>query len=130
MTRGVSAIVALLWTVLILRIVVPWGRFVDHPHWGRVVWMPFVSPPRRLLDVVLNVLLYVPLGAAVWRASSGKPLRNVLVLALLLTTTTEWSQLYSHSRIPSLTDVVSNALGAWLGGLAAWYAIGTPQGPR
>jgi VanZ family protein len=32
-----------------------------------------------------------------------------------LSLVTEATQVYSHSRVPSMTDVVCNAAGAWVG---------------
>lgn len=103
----------LLWASLIVAIVVPWYDWQDHPHWMNVVWRPFVDPPMRMLDVVLNIALYVPLGFAGIRRTGRTWL--VVVLATGLSLLTELTQVYSHSRIPSLTDVVSNVAGAATG---------------
>jgi hypothetical protein len=42
----------LIWTVVVLAVVVPWSSFQMHSHWQDVGWVPFVSPPIRLRDVV------------------------------------------------------------------------------
>lgn len=97
---------------------------MDHSHWARVVWIPFLSPPYRAFDIVANTLLYVPLGSSltVGLGRGGRRGWAVVGLAGLLSVGTEWTQLYSHGRWPSLTDVSCNVLGAWVGWLllAAW----------
>ena len=49
-------------TALILLLVVPWLGVHSHPHWERVRWIPFISPPIRPIDLLLNVAHYVPWG--------------------------------------------------------------------
>ena len=107
------------WLAVIAAATVPWTSFVTHTHWGKVQWLPFVSPPVKLLDVVGNVLLYVPFGHQLIRASTSRVRGwHAAALAALLSIAVEWSQLYSHSRFPSTQDVLCNVSGAWLG--AAW----------
>jgi glycopeptide antibiotics resistance protein len=108
------------WTGLTLLAVIPWTDFQDHTHWSRVQWVPFITPPVRIIDVVGNILLYVPFGYWFIEASSRRDrLWRAAVCAAVLSVGTEWSQLYSHSRFPSFTDVTCNVLGAWSG---AWCA--------
>ena len=98
-------------TVVILAIVVPWSSLQDHPHWARIGWIPFVSPPIRRFDVVANVLLFAPLGiGAAWRFERG--VAAAAALALAISVLAETVQIYSHSRFPSATDVVCNVMGA------------------
>lgn len=97
----------------------PWGDFQGHTHWAKVGWVPFVSPPIRIRDIVANLLLFAPLGGVIgWRNRR----RTALWLAALTCTGVslagEWTQLYSHSRFPSATDLVCNVAG---GLLAAWW---------
>jgi glycopeptide antibiotics resistance protein len=107
------------WTAIIFVTTVPWTDLVGHTHWGKVQWIPFVSPPVRLLDVVGNLLLYVPFGYQLILASPPR-LRgwHAAAIAGVLSFAVEWSQLYSHSRFPSTQDLLCNVSGAWLG--AAW----------
>ena len=78
-----------------------------------------MTPPVKLVDIVLNVALYVPFGywftRWVGRRRTGLAVASAGALSLL----TEWTQLYSHSRFPSLTDVTCNVLGAVVG---VWLA--------
>lgn len=113
--------ICLSWSVLIVVVcTIPW--FVGQPQWWRVNWVPFsdaLHSKRRLLDAVVNFLLYVPLGFAYVKArSSSKP--RVIVeagcVAALLAVGCEFYQVFSPVRFPSMTDVVSNAAGAFMGG--------------
>jgi glycopeptide antibiotics resistance protein len=114
---AVARILAALALVL-LATTWPISDFQDHPHWFRVEWIPF-SEYQRPFDVVANVLLFVPFGAAAG-ASSTDPRRVRLVMsaALVLALGVELSQVYTHNRIATTTDVVTNTAGAWLG--ARW----------
>ena len=119
MIRGYLPLVA--WTGLILLVVLPWASFQSHTHWQRVAWIPFVSPPIKARDVLVNILLYVPWGYFYVRHMPEQLRRPwlVAVFAAVLSLATEAAQLYSHGRFPSATDATCNALGAYLG---AWYA--------
>ena len=63
------------------------------------------------VDVIANVLLYLPLGFFQYRST----LLTVGVRAAFLSTTIETIQLISAYRFPGAADVVSNTLGALLG---------------
>jgi glycopeptide antibiotics resistance protein len=103
----------LVWVLVIVGIVVPWYAWQDHAHWMNVVWRPFGDSPLRPLDAALNVLLYTPLGWSLKR--SGWRAWAIVAAATGLSLVTEATQVYSHSRVPSMTDVVCNAAGAWVG---------------
>lgn len=91
----------------------PGADLQNHSHWGKVRWVPFMSPPIRLQDIALNTLLYVPIGALSGRLFR-RPLLIAFGLSLALSATAEWSQVYSHTRYPSATDVTCNVAGAVL----------------
>lgn len=105
----------LLWLGVILRIVLPWNDLRDHTHWGKVAWIPFISPPVKLSDIVGNVLLYVPLGYLGSRLMARSAAPVIMGLALALSLGTETLQLYSHRRFPSATDVTCNLSGCMAG---------------
>ncbi len=107
----------------------PWRGFQDHSHWGRVAWMPFVSPPVRPVDIIFNLLLGVPLGLA---TVSAFPRRTVVVagVALAVSLAGESTQLYSHSRFPSATDLVCNVAGAVAAALAVSASARTADSPH
>lgn len=78
-------------------------------------------------DMVVNVLLFVPLGFVLGRA--GMRLSIVLGVGLLLSGGIEALQFFLPGRAPTLRDVLTNALGCGLGGLVAihlheWLAPG------
>ena len=107
---------------IIVFVVTPWYGFRDHSHWAEVRWIPFVSPPIRLRDMLLNTVFYLPFGYAFVRGTRGSVIWKAVAAAFLLSAVTEVSQVYSHGRFPSTTDLVCNTVGAWLG--AVW------AGPR
>lgn len=104
-----------IWTGIIFLLVVPWGSYQDHSHWARVQWIPFVTPPIKLRDIVANTLVYVPFGYWSMRLGERPRAWRGVVLAFALSLATEFTQVYSHGRFPSTTDVVCNVFGAWLG---------------
>lgn len=119
-----------LWTGLIILLVVPWSSFQNHTHWERVAWVPFLSPPVRPGDILRNVLLYLPWGYFYARRRYDARLSWwAAICALALSAVTEATQLWSHARFPSLTDVTCNVAGAWIGGVWAALRPGAPQPP-
>jgi glycopeptide antibiotics resistance protein len=100
----------------------PWGDLQNHTHWSRVAWIPFVSRPVTPFDILQNLLLFAPFGCFVGLSTIGSRRRGVLYAALLTTAigfAGEASQLYSHSRFPSATDLTCNVVGAALAAAAA-----------
>jgi glycopeptide antibiotics resistance protein len=67
-----------------------------------------------VLDVILNSMLCAPLGGFAVRVFRH-PLLSALGLSLLVSLTGEWTQVYSHTRFPSATDVACNVAGALAG---------------
>ena len=116
-TRGRWPLV--LWTGLSLLAVLPWASYQNHSHWQRVNWIPFVTPELKLRDVVVNLLLYAPWGYFCARSlrAAAAHMWVVALLAAALSITTEATQLYSHGRFPSATDVTCNVIGALAGAI-------------
>lgn len=69
-------------------------------------------------DIAENLLLYVPLGIALWK----RTLWSMMAIALLLSMTIEISQVWSIGRYSSTLDIVVNTAGALLGALACRHA--------
>jgi glycopeptide antibiotics resistance protein len=103
------------WVIVIIAMVTPWWGLQDHTHWERMRWVPFVSPPVRIRDIAGNIALYVPFGFLYFRRWRAASMQAGVSYALLLSSVTEFSQLFSHGRYPSVQDVLMNVLGASLG---------------
>ena len=123
---------ALLWISIAAAVgamTLPLSAFTSHPYWERIVWIPFSDPRGGLLDDVENVVLFAPLGfflAGQWR---NRPfvIGRVLICGAALSACGEFYQVFCPIRYPSVTDVMNNSLGAFLGALAGnliWKPIG------
>jgi glycopeptide antibiotics resistance protein len=109
------------WVAVILAAVVPWWDMQNHTHWSKVQWIPFLTPPIKPLDLIGNVLLYLPFGVLFPTRRDASWWRWPVAVALGLSIVTEWTQLYSHWRFPSFTDVTCNVIGAAIGArLSRW----------
>jgi glycopeptide antibiotics resistance protein len=117
----------LFWTGVILLCVIP-SDLQNHTHWAKVCWIPFVTPPVKMSDILANMLLYVPWGFCFARPSvpPGRS-RVVIACAAALSVVTEATQLFSHTRFPSATDVTCNVAGAWLGAMMARARVRAPD---
>lgn len=80
------------------------------------------SEPRVMLsggvvDVLANVALFVPLGFlyAVARQDASVPLHKIALVALLASAAIESIQIFEVTRYASLSDVVANGAGAYIG---------------
>jgi hypothetical protein len=114
---------------MVMIIVVPWTTLQVHAAWDRIAWVPFVGRHVSVRDLVLNILLYVPLGY--WQRSLGGrwSVWRVVGCAFALSTATELTQIFSYSRFPSAGDVTGNVIGAFLGARSAPRHIVRDQGP-
>lgn len=96
---------------LVFVAALPWSDRVGHSHWLRVDWVPFVSRRFRAIDVTANVLLCMPLGATA-ALVFNRGVAAAAMISLPLSMFVEWTQVYSHLRFPSMTDVACNVAGA------------------
>ena len=72
------------------------------------------------LEVIANVILFVPLGFFYRLAQpAARSTLHVLALGALVSLAIEATQYFQPLRTPSPLDVATNAAGAWLGALAA-----------
>lgn len=110
-----------LWLVVfgIVAATFPWD-LRDHAHWQKVAWVPFLSGIIRVRDLAGNAALYAPLGYLLAGVSCRGRTALVLIGPLLLSLALEFSQVWSHVRFPSSTDVLMNGLGALLGAALSW----------
>lgn len=83
--------------------------------WPDGLRLSWITKPS---DIAGNVLLFLPLGflyrLSARPAARGRPL-GVWIPALAVSALLEATQLCLPGRYPSLVDVVTNSVGAWLG---------------
>ena len=101
--------------------ILPWRWFYPSGHWQRVGWIPFVSRPVRVIDVVCNLALFVPLGVSIALHARRAALARTATAAFACSLLGEWAQIYSRYRYPSTGDLVLNVVGAVIGAYAVEY---------
>ena len=116
----------ILWIlVVVVATTMPWSNFRDHSHWDKVRWIPFYAESlslRFLFDIAVNLLLLLPFGYLYVRSQVTKPravFLRVTLLAALLSAGAELAQVFSHNRIPSMTSICTNVIGAAMGAVIA-----------
>ena len=103
------------WTAAIIATCVPFFDLHAHAHWYKVSWIPFISPPVKPSDIAANILIYVPFGFLSRPRRLRVRVRRVAAGAAVLSFACELSQVFSHGRIPSSTDIASDVIGAAIG---------------
>jgi hypothetical protein len=106
-----------IWTGTILAVTLPWGDMQAHPDWHRVA-TSIVLTRHALIDLVANVLLYVPFGC--WYPRREADAAGVGLQAAVLSAFVETTQLMSRTRVPSVIDVAANCCGALVG---SWFRL-------
>ncbi len=109
-----------LWIAVIIGLTtLPWSNYSGHPHWDKIVWIPFVGGELVWWEILGNVALFVPFGflLAFWlgRYSSLRVCLLAIGLAGLLSGTVEYFQVFCHERFPSANDFCANLAGAVVG---------------
>ncbi|MEO7964390.1 MAG: VanZ family protein [Gemmatimonadaceae bacterium] len=87
----------------------------DWPSHWRVMYTGDV------IDIVANVLLFLPLGflyRLARRNASRHSTLTILWIGALLSMAIESAQLFEVERYTSVLDVATNALGAWIGAMS------------
>lgn len=116
----------LLWFWLIVLFLIPLfplTNFVGHPHWDAIRWIPFQDfslTLNLLMDIVGNVGWFMICGYLLhyWMNQDSSPFRSIVTVALIgagVSLSLEFFQIFCHTRIPSMTDVVCDTVGACLG---------------
>jgi VanZ family protein len=97
-----------------------WSRHVDP-----LMWMPLNSR-FEILDFLLNIVLYVPVGAAACLGLGGRASGLLLAIPLgfALSFGVEWTQRFDFLRSGNLDDLTSNTLGTALGATITALAWG------
>ena len=109
----------------------PW-RFVPNPGPKTLSWVPLVTR-RTILDAVLNLVFYVPLGAAAFlslRRRRGFAFLSAMAFGTFVSLAVEWAQLSIPTRFGNLTDLTCNSLGTLLGIVVALAATSYPLASR
>jgi len=127
-----AALFLLLYLAAILYLsLYPW-RFVPYRGTRTFYWVPLVSR-GVVLDAFLNVVFYMPLGAAGFlsiRRKGAVAVAAALAFGTLVSFTVEWAQLYIPGRFSSWNDLLCNSAGAWLGIAVAFAATSPPLASR
>ena len=119
----------ILWIlVVVVTTTLPWSGLQGlqgHSHWANVRWIPFypeLLSLRFVRDIVVNLILFVPFGYLYVRSQVTMPsamFLRITLLAALLSVGVELVQVFSHTRIPSTTDICVNVIGAAIGAVIA-----------
>ncbi|MGC4098802.1 MAG: VanZ family protein [Nitrospira sp.] len=122
-----SGVLWLILAALSISPLFPLSNYVGHPHWDLIRWIPFqdFSFTRNMLkDVIGNILWFMIFGYLLryqldggWR--SLRAMTTIVIVAGVISLSVEFFQVFCHNRIPSMTDVMCNMLGAGLGGYVA-----------
>lgn len=104
--------------VVIVLATAPWD-LRDHPHVYKVSWIPFLSGIVRPVDVLANLALYFPLGYVFPLRGRAGRLAAACSAGLLLSLVMETTQVWSHVRFPSATDLLLNVVGCAAGAMIA-----------
>jgi glycopeptide antibiotics resistance protein len=83
----------------------------NHAHWGVIRWS-LIPRLRSIDDAVLNFLFYIPLGMLGRRSH---PAGVIIAVGFACSLTTELIQVFSHTRTPTLVDLVVNTAGTIVG---------------
>ncbi|MFO1054368.1 MAG: VanZ family protein [Planctomycetota bacterium] len=92
-------------------------RIMVWPARLRQVFAQRFVPPFDFVEVLLNLLAFVPIGFVAARAFPRESARSALVVGFLLSLSMETLQFGCAERIPSLVDLAVNLCGTGLGAL-------------
>jgi VanZ family protein len=104
----------------------PWEFYWSRPAYP-LMWLPLTSR-FEILDFALNIVLYVPVGAAACLAFGRRTAGMLLAIPLgfALSFGVEWTQRFTFLRVGNLDDLTSNTLGTALGAILtalAWKKL-------
>ena len=105
-------------------------------HEGKVLLVPFSAVyetgAQRAYALLADVAIWIP-AAFLWKLSSPRPARQIVLYVLACATIIEVLQLFVYSRVTSTTDVLMAGCGGVIGvSLARWLrpGAGDQQSPR
>ena len=127
MLESVWRMMLLLWlTSIVIVISLPWSKFDAALHWENAQLIPFVHfnlHPTVLIETLLNVLAFVPVGYLAVRSVSTSRRRQILVALVVGMSSSigvECYQLFCQERVASITDIIMNVTGTSIG---IWLAF-------
>jgi glycopeptide antibiotics resistance protein len=113
--------------------------FIEIYHkWqeGKVLLVPFSAVyetgAQRAYALLADIVIWIP-AAFLWKLSSPRPARKIVLYVLACATTIEVLQLFVYSRVTSTTDVLMAGCGGAIGvALARWLrpSTGNQGSPR
>jgi len=103
---------------VVIAVTFPWD-LQDHPHWSKVAWLPFLTGIVRPHDLLINAALYLPIGFLLPARSRRGRVASAAGVALLVSGLLELTQVWSHVRFPSATDLAMNVFGSVAGAVVA-----------
>jgi VanZ family protein len=119
---------------LLYALLIAYGSLFPLTGWTEPAdawsWLQDLPGRRRLSwpDLVVNVLAYMPLGFGLARVMAGGPAAMTAVVATSvgfgLSLSVEWAQTYLPSRVPALSDLITNTAGTGIGALLGVLAGG------
>lgn len=123
--------------LLISLFIVVYATLLPFAGWRvpeTLVWQGLVRPYQTGLDLLLNVVAYVPVGlllaARTLQVGGRRPLLNAVLLASALSLTLECLQLFLPGRVAALHDWLANSAGGLAGAACAVSAQGRRLGSR
>ena len=131
--RSRPAIWTLLYTLLLVALLV---SPVNKPHdrTGYLRQDPPASAHRALMEAVLNIGVFVPLGWGLHRVARqcrlSAPLATAAIIAGVFSLGVETVQYFLPYRYSSWHDVLHNTLGAFLGACSEYLAGRTIDAPK
>ena len=96
---------------------------------SNISWIPFIDPDgsrASIPDVTQNILLFLPFGAIGFLSNSNRNMFYIIAvtfLGFLLSLSVEVLQLVTIDRTTSVTDLMTNTVGTFLGALSAYTVI-------
>jgi glycopeptide antibiotics resistance protein len=106
---------ALLIYICIIILIITLSPFdFQIPDKIRILWI------FSFEDFIINIILFIPVGFLFTlsrRRSNDSLIPETLVFGVLFSLLIESSQQFLPIRFPQVSDIITNGLGAWLGGL-------------
>jgi VanZ family protein len=120
-----SALLILYNTLIPFRLYIKPSKIIRN--FGLIEWTPFFHNGSLipLTDIVGNIVLFLPIGffaAAVFyfNSRSKQVLKKTILFGLAFSFFIEFSQVFFKYRVSSVHDLITNSIGAAIGG---WVAI-------